>query len=493
MRDNAHIVKRISVDLETDIGTPFEERSKVIAAFQNDLKNELEKVMDEFCGSEEVIRIDQLQIDLGNIHKSEFGTQFIDEFRKKLRESIVKIRSEAAVETNEPYAKSTIAKEDALAFKKNAEDRKFDALVFFLSKGGFPWWSPFESFAELEAFTYVFAKDSKVHLNRLKAEFANRTRLMERFVFEFETDLVITMTKLFFPDSYTKNESIIRLIEHFFRKQLPSNKQFVKKRRILLTLHSCFLETFTEVQLLARFIKTYKIEFGEQERIEWSHKETKKAELDQLIKAMNLRGDVVQMDECYELIIKEMNLPEEITETKTEIEKEINLEVSENMRLNHSGVVIAWPFIKILFEDRGLLENDEFKNGSNQWKGVHLLNYLVSGKENLEEYEMPLNKLLCGIHPSVPVKQLAPLTEGDKTEVNQLIDHIIKAWSALKNTSKEGLRASFIERQGLLEERENVWFLKVEQSGIDILMGKIPWGYSMIKLPWMEKIVQVEW
>ena len=495
MRDKAHIVKRISVDLETDEGTPFEERSKVITAFQSDLKNELEKVMDEFCGIEEVIRIDQLKIDLGNIGKNEFGTQFIDEFRKILRESIVKIRSEGAMEINEQYPKSSSAIANSPSFKKNTEDRKFDALLFFLSNGGFPWWTPFETFAELEVFTQLLLKESKVYLERLKAELFNSTISRERFVSAFQIDLVMGIAKLFFPNSYSERMSVIKFVERIFQKQLSSNENLIIRRRIGLAIDTCFEKSVNNVQLITRFIKLNDIKFNEQSKKEWLDKDVKIAELNRQINDLKVELDSKQVDAWYELVIKEISVPgdKKTLEQVKKIEKEVSSESLENIRLNYAGVVIATPFIKILFDDRNLLENNTFKDESCQWKGVQILNYLVSGNEDLEEHEMPLNKLLCGIHPELPVIFLDPLTKEDRSEVDKLLDHIINSWGAMKNTSKEGLRTSFIKRPGLLEEKETTWFLKVEQMGVDILMSRIPWGYNMIKLPWTEKLIEVEW
>jgi hypothetical protein len=64
----------------------------------------------------------------------------------------------------------------------------------------------------------------------------------------------------------------------------------------------------------------------------------------------------------------------------------------------------------------------------------------------------------------------------------------------LRNTSPDGLRGTFLIRSGKLCLRDGGdWSLQVESNSFDILLDQLPWGISMIKLPWMEKMLWVEW
>jgi hypothetical protein len=66
-------------------------------------------------------------------------------------------------------------------------------------------------------------------------------------------------------------------------------------------------------------------------------------------------------------------------------------------------------------------------------------------------------------------------------------------WSALKSTSIDGFRHSFLIRHGVIVDQENKWLLKVEPKSFDLLLDQLPWGISMIKLSWMERVLAVEW
>ena len=70
---------------------------------------------------------------------------------------------------------------------------------------------------------------------------------------------------------------------------------------------------------------------------------------------------------------------------------------------------------------------------------------------------------------------------------------MITHWSALKNTSIDGLREGFLKRDGLITKKENGWLLQVERKTMDVLLENIPWGYSTISLMWNDYLLTVEW
>jgi hypothetical protein len=77
--------------------------------------------------------------------------------------------------------------------------------------------------------------------------------------------------------------------------------------------------------------------------------------------------------------------------------------------------------------------------------------------------------------------------------INGLLRGMIDNWKALGNTSVAGLREAFLQRQGRLQLRDDAWHLRVESKTYDMLLDQLPWGFSTIKYPWMERVVYVEW
>lgn len=161
--------------------------------------------------------------------------------------------------------------------------------------------------------------------------------------------------------------------------------------------------------------------------------------------------------------------------------------------LKNAGMVILHPFLPHLFKSQGLLTDEGWKNKEAQHKAVYILQFLVTGSDREPEFELPLNKLLCGLDVTdtlVPPKKLpVPV----KKECERLLDDVISNWSVLKNTSHAGLRETFLQRRGKLSQVNNGWQLKLEQKGVDVLLSSLPWSISIVKHAWMEKIVFVEW
>jgi hypothetical protein len=70
---------------------------------------------------------------------------------------------------------------------------------------------------------------------------------------------------------------------------------------------------------------------------------------------------------------------------------------------------------------------------------------------------------------------------------------MIQNWKTIGNTSIAGFRESFLQREGRLQLIDNAWHLIVVPKAFDMLLDQIPWSFSTIKHPWMERVVYVEW
>jgi hypothetical protein len=70
---------------------------------------------------------------------------------------------------------------------------------------------------------------------------------------------------------------------------------------------------------------------------------------------------------------------------------------------------------------------------------------------------------------------------------------VITNWPKLKNTSVEGLRETFLKREGILTKKDNGWLLQVEKKTPDVLLESIPWSYSTLAFSWNNYIIFTEW
>lgn len=192
----------------------------------------------------------------------------------------------------------------------------------------------------------------------------------------------------------------------------------------------------------------------------------------------------------------EARAPEVDAGRKNEIRNHLLQEISGttedegSIYIGNSGLMIVAPFLPVFFKRVGLLENDSIKDHA---KAILLLHYLATGCTSAAEYEVVLPKILCGLEPEHPVNLQLEWQEGWSLECRDLLLSVIEYWAVLKDTSPEGLREAFLQRNGKLSKSEKGWLLQVEQRPYDMLLQQLPWNLTMIKLGWMKTMIRTEW
>ena len=127
-------------------------------------------------------------------------------------------------------------------------------------------------------------------------------------------------------------------------------------------------------------------------------------------------------------------------------------------------------------------------------RALCLLHFLATGQSVAPEYELVLPKILCDMPLPTPVDCCIELSDAEKEEATALLEAVIRHWEVLRNTSPDGLRGTFLIRSGKVSLRDDGdWLLQVETKSFDMLMDALPWGISIVKLPWMRRTLWVEW
>jgi hypothetical protein len=168
------------------------------------------------------------------------------------------------------------------------------------------------------------------------------------------------------------------------------------------------------------------------------------------------------------------------------------------IHLANAGLVLVSAFLPRLFPTLDFLAPDPagktvWKNSDVRGRAAHLLQWLADGRSGAPEPQLPLNKLLCGIHPSEPVLASIQITEVEKKALEMLMATVLASWPPLRGSSQEALRQTFLRRYGKLTYGGNSWVLEVESKVVDILLEQLPWGYSTILHPWMTDPINVRW
>ncbi len=127
-------------------------------------------------------------------------------------------------------------------------------------------------------------------------------------------------------------------------------------------------------------------------------------------------------------------------------------------------------------------------------RAAAVLHWLATGQDGALECELGLIKPLLGRDEHDALSHGLPtLLPHEREEADALLRAVLGHWRALKGTSVAGLRESFLQRRGWLEARGGASLLRVEPAPYDVLLGSLPWGMSLVRLPWMTAPLHVEW
>ena len=160
-----------------------------------------------------------------------------------------------------------------------------------------------------------------------------------------------------------------------------------------------------------------------------------------------------------------------------------------------SGLVLISPYLPPLFERTCCTEKGTFISEASQKKSLAVLKYAAFGNYKEPPGNAAVMNLLCGL-PVTPVyyaDELPGLSDSEKELVDSLLKAVIANWKVVGNMSPDGLRGSYFVRPGIIETTGAADVLSVEKKTYDILIDKLPWSYSMIKHPWMKKMLNVKW
>lgn len=168
-------------------------------------------------------------------------------------------------------------------------------------------------------------------------------------------------------------------------------------------------------------------------------------------------------------------------------------QISGPIAVNNAGIVLAATYIPMLFDRLVFTQDKQFISQNTQHQALFCLQRLVADTQETPEYQLVLNKVLSGIPIESPIERHVPLPDNATEIIESMLNAIIGHWHALGSTSIEGLRSTFIQRNGQLREEDENWQLDVTPGPYDMLLDQLPWGFQTIKYPWMDKPLFVSW
>ncbi len=159
----------------------------------------------------------------------------------------------------------------------------------------------------------------------------------------------------------------------------------------------------------------------------------------------------------------------------------------------NAGLVLFWPFLGRFFSSLGMLDKDGIKGEEMLERAIQLLQVIATGQTEFEEWNLTLNKLLCGADPGFQVSPGITVSKEEEVMVEKLIQAAIYNWEKMRGTKPDTFRETFVNREGRLYQMENRWELIIEKRAYDVLLDTLPWNITMINLSWMKTRLNVIW
>lgn len=166
-------------------------------------------------------------------------------------------------------------------------------------------------------------------------------------------------------------------------------------------------------------------------------------------------------------------------------------EEPKGLLVDNAGVVLLHPFLPRFFDGLGVAAGDELVD---RGRALCLLHHLTTGELIAPEHQLTLAKVLCGVALDEPAEADVGLTDAEIAEAIVVLEAAIGHWGALGGSAPDALRGEFLMRPGMLAvDADGGWLLRVEARTVDVLLDQLPWGLSLVKLPWMDRLLRVQW
>lgn len=440
-----------------------EKLSELLAGEVNDL---LDHYLSRYSRPDLLYRIDTLELSLGSIPNINFAESFLQKLEEQLSRQMV----------------NELRKAEQKAIRAHQEFPPYlEALLYFLRTGVLPWWTDQSSSEPLE-----------VYLKKLLLHHPNLLR----------KHLPTSLAQLNYRKRLTQHIKVEDRLELGAFLLLDENKEWLAK------VHQQVLNLFKNktppTQISAIFWEAIWL------NVAWAdgqilHKSVLLQSLQTAFKQQLPKHDA----DFRQMLAQQMEgtLPDAIridftsTSAKAVVDNKEVIDIRskqkaslpENLFIDNAGIILLGTFLPRLFDMLGLLEDQSFKREADQQRAIQVLHYLTSGEENPPEYITPLLKVLCGIELNKPLQEGLLLTTTDKEECALFLESIIAHAPVLNEMSIDGFRGTFLLRNGILSSRDGHWLVQVERQSYDIIMEQFPWSFQLLKLPWLERLVFVEW
>jgi contractile injection system tape measure protein len=507
-----HIIHKQTIDIRfTDFTTANSWNATKQTETVEAMRRSIEQCFKVYDYTKEYLTIDKLELDLGVFSADEL----LNRLPEKIYQELQKILSSYHVNLND-FAGGKVVEDissinvwsapaaDKTRAERIVKNSELTAFLFFLEHGYLPWWYSNEPNWNLE-WIKELTEENWQELRKILGRYDANTyeapailRLISQFNDRF---LIGLLNGLQHQESVEKGLSWLK---HFYEtlqgvgsnsvqreSSLPSfsviQRHFWKKW-LSYTVGRSAIPSLTSLFTLIKQPSSISLLLsGIDEDNEWINS-VPEFWLDELIQLKQEENKIISvLNEAKEYINYAENEKSKKPDEANHIDK------GDFILIPDSGLVLLHPFLPRLFEYCNWMNGKEFLNDEARYRAVNALHYMVTGNEEAPEYVLMLPKLLCGIPLEWPLELTHSLSDAEREACDELLIQVIGHWSALRNASPAALRETFLCRQGKLSLTDEGWRLEVQRRTEDILIDRLPWGFSMIKYSWMPRRLSVAW
>lgn len=495
--------------LVVEVGLPDAETPKVAQTeaerlIKKEIIPALELAIEAF--SEQNLMVEKLEIDLGETNKSELRP-------------LLKMRLEATFEQLLQQTEDNVYVGKTFQPEAESEKTRFKSLLFFLETGQLPW---FESSAGFSSGNFdpvglalEMLEQRGDFLKRWLPLLQQQERVRRRFASLLETDSGLQLSFFRAAGSFFPEPALQQLV-HFLEKQTSAHEQLFRRQLVSAFYNWLLLpqsgsgvgSVLGQIAGLWRETGFSPGEDASQPTI-YNHAFLKFLTETGIWTEQQMVGGWPSeafwgAEESPFSVWRGDRLPEGAASSgisgvfaeETETDKPAGSSPADKrIRVANAGLVLLGPFLPAFFRETGLTdESGHWKHPASQLTAIHLLHFLCFGDSQKPfEYFLTLNKILVSWPEVQPVPLVWEPAGNLNEEAGVLVETVIKHWEALKNTSVEGFRQAFLRRNGLLEKIESGWILRTETAAWDVLLDRLPWGFSTLRFPWSTEMIFTEW
>lgn len=474
-----HIIKKASLD--------FTYRGKEDGfALQNEVKiwlqqvmNELQTELETYCSADEVIAVDLLKLDI-NVKEQQWQWEAKQKLLFQVRDKLQLLGSGSVV---------------SAGYKEMIVARQFEEEFLFYLQHGYTSWKSIavQNKSWHSGVEQLFKQPDIQFLQQL----LQLLKQSENVVIRLKEVLPVTVAlhlfqPMFITDKQYKQytNDIQLLLERAGVNQQVNNVLLKTHLQVTANFQNEAVVKSAITSLLQQFVQTSVIQQARLSKVIFQSKAFKEAQS----KTAGEKNPVQKTNEQKQSSFARKQFLDEAAIYKQQNEEQLQnrtIMEEDGIFISNAGLVLVAAFLPAMFAKLNITADNVITQTTD---AVCLLHVIAGGIKPVDETELVLPKLLCGLHPSQAIEVSSfQLSDSIQEEMKNMLSSVIEYWNVLGDTSVEGLQESFLKRNGKLMLHKDEWMLQVEQQPYDMLLQHLPWNTTMIQLPWMKQMLKTEW